>query len=422
MTSRERVLTTLSHRQPDRVPVDFGGCSTTGMHVSCVAALREYYGLEKRPVRVHEPHQMLGWIDEDLQDAMGIDVAGVLPRKTAYGYVNENWKEWRTQDGQVVLVGEGFRTTTDPEGNVLIYPQDDLTAPPSGKMPKGGVFFDSIIRQQPIDEDRLDPMDNTEEFGLFTDEDVAWFVQALRQAASTGRATMAKVAATAFGDIAHVPGPALKYPKGIRDIEEWYISTRARRDYVHAVFARQCEIGIQNMARINAAIGDDLDVVYVCGTDFGTQTSSFCSVPTFRELYLPYYKQVNRWISANTRWRAFKHSCGAVEKFLESFIEAGFQIVNPVQCSAAGMEPEKLKANYGDRLVFWGGGVDTQKTLPFGSPAEVRRQVLERCEIFARDGGFVFNTVHNIQAHTPVENITAMIDAVREFSGLHKSG
>ena len=138
---------------------------------------------------------------------------------------------------------------------------------------------------------------------------------------------------------------------------------------------------------------------------------------TFRELWLPYYKQLNDWIHAHTAWKAFKHSCGAVERFFESFIDAGFDIVNPVQCSARGMEPEQLKAKYGDRLVFWGGGVDTQKTLPFGTPAEVREQVLRRCEIFAPGGGFVFNAIHNIQAGTPVANIVAMFDAVREFNG-----
>jgi uroporphyrinogen-III decarboxylase len=155
--------------------------------------------------------------------------------------------------------------------------------------------------------------------------------------------------------------------------------------------------------------------LYTCGTDFGTQRSTFCSAETFRDLYLPYYKLVNAWVHKNTTWKTFKHSCGAVGKFMSYFIEAGFDIINPVQCSAAGMEAEHLKNTYGGRLVFWGGGVDTQKALPFGTPAEVREQVLRRCEIFAKGGGFVFNAVHNIQAQTPVANIAAMLEAVREF-------
>jgi uroporphyrinogen-III decarboxylase len=196
------------------------------------------------------------------------------------------------------------------------------------------------------------------------------------------------------------------------------MSTAARRNYIHKVFEGQCEIALKNLEEIHAAVGDSVDVVFVCGTDFGTQTSSFCSVATLRELYMPYYKQVNGWIHRHTNWKTFKHSCGAVEKFIDTFIESGFDILNPVQCSAAGMDPVHLKSKYGDRIAFWGGGVDTQKTLPFGTPAEVRAQVLERCEVFSKNGGFIFDTVHNVQAGTPVENIVAMLDAVREFNGL----
>ena len=126
---------------------------------------------------------------------------------------------------------------------------------------------------------------------------------------------------------------------------------------------------------------------------------------------------MNDWIHAHTTWKTFKHSCGAVLKLIPSMIESGFDILNPVQCSAAGMDPKTLKDTFGDRVVFWGGGVDTQKTLPFGTAAEVRQQVLRRCEIFAANGGFVFNSIHNAQAGTPQENIIAMFDAVREFNG-----
>ncbi|MBN2884035.1 MAG: methyltransferase, partial [Clostridia bacterium] len=125
---------------------------------------------------------------------------------------------------------------------------------------------------------------------------------------------------------------------------------------------------------------------------------------------------INGWIHDNTSWKTFKHSCGAVEPLLDNIIKAGFDIINPVQCSATGMDPGHLKKTYGKDLVFWGGGVDTQKTLPFGTPDEVREEVLSRCEVFSKDGGFVFNAIHNVQADTPVENVAAMIKAVKEFS------
>jgi len=418
MTSKERVAAALDHKQPDLVPVDFGSTAVTGIHVSCVAALRDYFGLEKRPVKVHEPYQMLGWMDEDLKRALGLDVDGVFPPRTMFGFPTIDWKPWRTPQGLEVLVPGNFNTRVDAKGDTLIYPEGDLSARPAGRMPKDGFFFDTIIRQEPIDEDKLDPEDNLEEFGLISDADLAHFKMAVESLAGSGRAVMATFGGTAFGDIALVPGPFLKSPRGIRDVAEWYMSTASRRDFVHRIFERQCEIGLANLARIHAAVGNAVDAVFLCGTDFGTQMSAFCSVATFRDLYFPYYRRINQWIHRNTAWKCFKHSCGSVERFIPSFIEAGFDILNPVQCSAAGMAAEHLKTAYGDRLAFWGGGVDTQKALPFGTPAEVRAQVLDRLSIFARGGGFIFNSIHNIQAGTPAGNMVAMFDAVREFNGV----
>ena len=407
----------LGHREPDRIPLDFGSTSVTGIHVSCVAALRDYYGLARRPVKVHEPYQMLGLVEDDLRAAMGLDVVGVFPAKTMFGFPAMNWKEWRFRGLEVLVPGD-FRTRTEPGGDILIYPEGDETAAPSGRMPLGSAFFDAIIRQPEIDEEKLDPSDNLEEFGPISESDLDQIERSVCAAAGSGYGVAATFGGTAFGDIALVPAPFLKSPRGIRDVTEWYMSTRTRRSYIQSVFERQCEIGIGNLARIHARIGDAVDCVFLCGTDFGTQTSAFCSAATFRELWLPYYKRVNDWVHAHTAWKCFKHSCGSVERFFESFIEAGFDIINPVQCSAAGMEPAALKRKYGSRLVFWGGGADTQKTLPFGTPEEVREEVWRRCEIFARGGGFVFNSVHNLQAGTPVENIAAMLNAVHQFNGV----
>jgi hypothetical protein len=417
MTSRERLDAALNHRQPDRIPVDFNGTAVTGMHVNCVIGLREHYGLEKRPVKVHEPYQMLGWIDEDLQRVLGLDVEGVWGIETLFGFRNESWKPWRMDNGQEVLVSEHFKVTKDANGDTLIYPRGDMSAPPSGRLPKNGFFFDTIVRQEPIDDAKLDPEDNLEEFGPVSDAALDYFDRASRAAAATGLGVIANFGGTALGDIALVPAPFLKHPKGIRDIEEWYVSTLTRRPYVHAIFEKQTETALQNLEKIRARVGARVQAVFICGTDFGTQQSTFCSPPTFRELYLPYYRQINDWIHKHTTWKTFKHSCGAVRTLIPAFIESGFDILNPVQVSAAGMEAEELKTDFGRDVVFWGGGVDTQKTLAFGKPEEVRAEVLRRCQVFGRGGGFVFNAVHNIQANVPILNIVAMFDAIKEFNG-----
>jgi hypothetical protein len=419
MTGRERLRAALDHREPDAVPVDFNGTGVTGMHVRCVTALREHYGLERRPVKVHEPFQMLGWIDEDLRKVLRLDVEGIAGPETLFGFRNEGWRPWRMDDGTEVLVPAGFRVTRAANGDTLIHPRGDLDAPPSGRMPRGGFFFDAVIRQEPLDESRLDPAWNLEEFGSVTDGDLDYFEAAAARAEATGRGVIASFGGTSLGDIALVPGPSLKHPRGIRDIEEWYVSTVTRRPFIHEIFERQTAIALANLDRIHARVGDRVDVVFVCGTDFGTQRAPFCSVETFRELYLPHYARINGWIHRATSWKTFKHTCGAVGELIPSFIDSGFDILNPVQISASGMDPEKLKSDYGRDIVFWGGGIDTQKTLAFGSPEEIRAEVLSRCETLGRGGGFVFTSVHNIQADVPPPNIVAMFDAVSEFNGGH---
>ena len=414
---RKRVLHAINHREPDRVPMDFGGSGVTGMHVSCVAKLRDHYGLEKRLVKVCEPYQMLGLIEGDLKEAIGIDVTPLMSRTNMFGFDNRDWKPW-TLNGLDVLVPEDFRVTVEPEkGGVLIYPKGDTSARASAHMPRDGYFFDSIIRQKPIDLDNLNPDDNTEQYTLLTDAQLDGIEEDARAVNTGDYAVFASLTNTALGDIAFVPGPDLTDPKGVRDVAEWYMLTASHPEVVHAIFERQVEVGIANLEKIHVRVGDAIDVLFLCGTDFGTQTSSFCSVKTFDALWKPHYAALCAWIHKNTTWKIFKHSCGSSERFFELMIDAGIDIINPVQCSAKGMDPRMLKAKYRDRLVFWGGGVDTQQTLPFGTPAEVRREVLERCEIFSEGGGFVFDAIHNVQAATPVENMVAMFDAVKEFNG-----
>lgn len=415
---RERLIAALNHRQPDRVPIDFGGTPVTGIHATCVAELRRYYDLEDRPVRIHEPYQMLGLVEDDLIKAMDLDVTGVFAMNSIFGFPLVEWKEW-SFNGLEVLVPRDFNVSVDARGDTLIYPCGDTTVPPSGRMPKDGFFFDCIVRQPPIEEDKLNPEDNTEEFQPISQAELDHLAKATTLASASGLGVISGLGGTALGDIALVPGPFLRHPRGIRDIAEWYVSTSSRQNYIHNVFERQCEVAIANLAKVYAVIADSVQAVVLCGTDFGTQNGPFCSTRTFQSLYLTYYKRLCDWIHAHTGWKIFKHSCGAVRKFIPLFIEAGIDILNPVQCSATGMDPAELKTEFGRDLVFWGGGVDTQHVLPFGTPAEVREQVLRRCEIFATGGGFVFTSIHNVQAATPVANIIAMIDAVHEFNGSH---
>ena len=418
MNSRDQFLKTINHRQPDRIVFDMGSTGVTGIHVNTVAKLRAHFGLQNKPIRVIEPFQMLGEVDWELIDSIGIDVIGAWGRNNMFGFNNHSpFKEWKTPWGQRVLVPKNFNVTTDSKGDILMYPEGDTTIKPCARMPKTGYFFDAIIRQDEIIEEELDVENNLEEFGLISDKDLEHWRTEVDKAYFSGKAVIAGFGGTALGDIALVPGMNLRHPKGIRDVAEWYMSTVMRPDYIKSIYEKQVEIAIENLTRIYNVVGNKVNAVFTCGTDFGTQESTFCSPDQFDEMWLPYYKKVNDWIHENTQWKTFKHSCGAVETLMDNFIRAGFDIINPVQINAGGMDPVKLKQKYGRDLVFWGGGIDTQKMLSFGTPAEVREQVLRNCEIFNKDGGFVFNTVHNIQANVPVENLVAMLDAIQEFNG-----
>jgi uroporphyrinogen-III decarboxylase len=416
ITSRERLRKTLNHESTDRVCVDFGAGGQTGMGVSAIHRLRKaLLGSDNFRVKVSEPYQMLGEIDEELRKALGLDVVGIDPPGTMFGFPREGWKPFETNDGTPVLVPKDFNYTKNEIGDILMYPQGDTAVGPCAKMPKTGYFFDSLNRQHPLDESKLDPADNYEEFSVLSDADVQHYANAVRKLyEETDYGLYMTLGGMGFGDIACVPAPWMKNPRGIRDVEEWYISTVTRRDYIHRVFEKQCEVAIKNIELVADAVGNRVQAVFVSGADFGTQRGLFISPQAYRDLFKPFHKRVNDKIHTLTKWKTFIHSCGAIYELIPDLIEAGFDILNPVQCSADGMDPKRLKAEFGKSLVFWGGGIDTQKTLPFGTPSEVYKEVRERIEIFAEGGGYVFNSIHNIQSNVPTENIIAMFKAVKD--------
>ena len=417
MSPRDRIRAVLNHEQPDRVPVDFGSTPVSGIAVDTVYRLRQELGLDGPDdrVRVTEPYQMLGEIKEDLLRWLHADIIGIAGKINRIGIPNADWKEWTTFGGAHVLVPGMFNTEPDENGDILQYPEGDRTVPPSLRMPNGGFYHDAIIRQKPIDDSRLNVEDNLEDFPLVSDESLEeqrkqldWLYE------NTDYAIAFVMPGGSLGNVAAVPAPWLKDPKGIRDIEEWYISHAIRRDYINEIYARQTDIALKNLEKIVQAMGNRIDIIYVTGTDFGYQRGPLMSPDVFRELYRPHYKRMCDYIHARTTWKTFIHTCGGVRPLIEDIIGAGFDILNPVQTSAEGMNIQELKNEFGDRIVFHGGGADTQKILPRGTPGEVYEDVSMRIRILNRGGGYIFNTIHNIQADVPAENIKAMVKAIED--------
>ena len=415
MTGRERVLTALSHRSADRIALDFGSTPVTGIHVKMIAELRRHYGLENKPVKVTEPFQMLGEVDDELIRIWNVDTVGAGGRSDMFGHIQEDFVEMRMPWGQTVLLPRSFKMKEE-NGNIYVFPQGDDSCSPTAVMPEGGYFFDAIERVPATEMDaELNIEDNMEEFSLMTDNDMPYWKDVLTKARATGRAVIANIGGTGIGDIALVPGLNLKNPKGIRAVADWYMSTAMRSDFLKEIFDRQSDIALQNLEKVNRIAGDCIDILYVCGTDLGTQDSQFCSAETLSELYGNAYRKINNWVHKNTGWKTFKHCCGSIVPLLDTLIDCGFDIINPVQINAVGMDPKFLKQTYGDRICFWGGGIDTQRVLQLGTPQQVKNQVNELCEIFGANGGFVFNTVHNLQANVPVENAIALMEAISDI-------
>lgn len=415
MNGKRRIQTVLNHLNADKIAVDFGATTVTGIHCKIIEELREYYGLDKHPIQVFEPYQMLGVIEEDLAQILDIDTIGVFGPENMFGVKQIDWQPVKMPWGQEVLLPKDFKIQ-EKNGSVYAFPQGDLSQSPSGVMPEFGYFFNAIERQEgEIEDEKLRVEDNLEEFCLISDEDLTYWKDKIAEASHTEKAVVASFGGMGLGDVAMVPAINLKHPKGIRNITEWYMSTVIRTNYIKELFERQTDIALQNLNKLHKVVGEMVDVVYICGTDFGTQNGQFCSVETFRDLYLPYYRKMNDWIHKNTTWKTFKHTCGAVLPLIESLIDSGFDILNPVQISATGMNPQYLKKCFGQNIVFWGGGIDTQKVLPFGTEDDIRRQIFDLCEIFGQGGGFVFSSVHNIQANVPLKNVVTMMETIKEI-------
>jgi len=420
MDSRQRIQYSLNHKEPDKLPVDFGSTPATGMHVRIIYKLRQYFGLDEPgcPVKLLDPFMMLGEIKDDLRQVIGIDTVMLAGKGNLLGFNNDNWKEWKMWDGTPLLVPGLFNTEKNKDGSLFQYPQGDKKCLPVSKMPKEGYFFDSVIRQDKIIEEELNSADNLEEFGFLSKESLDYFKNAAQNLYDNTRYSITALIeshCSSFGDFFCIPAPMLKNPKGIRDPQEWLVSNITRKSYIKEVFEKQCDIAVENYRRAYGAVGNKIDVVFITGTDFGMQTGLIVSKDIYRQLYKPYHKKINDWIHKNTGWKTFIHTCGSIYELIPDLVDAGFDILNPVQISARDMEPEKLKKEFGKDVVFWGGGVDTQKTLSYGKPIEVKEQVKELIDIFSPGGGFVFSTVHNIEPNVPVENIIAMIDVIHEY-------
>ncbi len=403
MNSRERILAAIAHRQPDRVPVDMGGTIMSGVMALALHPLRKALGLPDRPVKVYEPYQMLGEVELDLVEALGIDVLPVEPDALFFGLPRRDWKPWRTWDGTAVLVPGLFRPEPDGEGGLVLRFAGDPKGEIVAHMPKNGYYFDKAGDQTLHDDFQPPPLAEMErQYKALMPPAKLDFLAARAQALRpTGKALLLGVW--------HDFGPPV-----VGNVPDWLCLMASDPDYVKRLFEMKTEADLRTLERLWGAMGGTIDVIGIDGQDFGTQRSELFGPDMFDEFYLPYYTAINAWIHARTPWKTWKHTCGANRQFLPSLVKSGLDCLNPVQTGAAGMAAEGLKADFGRDLTFWGAGADTQHILPFGTAEEVYEDVRKRLKVFMPGGGFVFNAIHNLQAKVPAENMLALFQAVKD--------
>lgn len=408
MTSRERVLASLAREPIDRVPIDFGGTRQSGISIFAYARLREHLrscDLHPRndsaatpprsprpPPRIFDLFQLLAEIEPDLAARFGADCVALNRRAVAFGLPNEAWKPWRLRDGTAVEVPGGFAPETLPDGDLVLRRGGEIIA----QMPARGFYFDRLEKYPGA----LHPdLDSWEPPRLSAADLAHYRTEAERLHRTTDQAVVAAL------------GPPFELFNGLGQggFEDWMVTFASEPDYVTQLYRKLTDAWLENLEAFHGAVGDRVHVLQIAD-DFGTQAGPFLSTGAFRELVMPAYQRGLDWVHARTPWKVLLHSDGALVPLLPSIIEMGVDILNPVQTTAAGMDPRRLKADFGDRLAFWGGSCDCQGTLVRGTPAQVAAEARAHLDALAPGGGFIFASVHNLQADVPPANIVALFE------------
>ncbi|MFA6241061.1 MAG: uroporphyrinogen decarboxylase family protein [Candidatus Hydrogenedentales bacterium] len=405
MTSRERVLASLNHREPDRVAVDLSGHRSSGIAAIAYARLRSHLGLPSRPIRVYDPVQQLAIVDDDVLTRFGIDTVEL---GRAFALDDTDWADWTLPDGTPCQMPAWALPERDGARWVIRSASGRVIA----QMPDGALYFEQTHYPYLEHEDIDDIPGAMNECmwcavasppGPLTAGPQG--LQRLTEGAQRLRASTDKAIIGLFG------GNTLEMGQFFWRNDGFLMMLAEDPDKVHAFLDRLLEIHLANLERFLGAVGPHIDVI-LFGDDLGSQGGPQISPDMYREYFKPCHKAM--WTRAKqlADVKVMLHCCGGVRPLLPDLIDAGLDAINPVQISCAGMSAESIKKDFGGDITFWGGGCDTQLVLPNGTPEQVRQHVREQVRALRPGGGFVFQQVHNILANVPPENIVAMFESI----------
>jgi len=411
MTSRERILTSIKHQQPDRIPVDLGSTPSSGISAIAYNNLKNHLGIEQGNTRVYDVVQQLAQPEDVILDLFGIDVLDI---GRTFNTHDADWYNITLADGSEAQYPFWFRPVKQADGSWSAFSADGTLI---AKMPDSGMFFDQTcfpyIDGYPSDYRDLpqamakvlwaalvhSPWDHAADDGFW----VSLREHTLALKKNSERALMIVCGCNLF-----------EWGTFLRRMDNFLMDLVAEPYQVERLLDALMEQHLTTLKKVCEAVGDVVDILRF-GDDLGMDDGPFMSPDIYRRLFKPRHKQLCNYVKKHSQMFTFLHSCGSIYSVLPDLIEAGYDIINPVQTNCRDMEPTRLKQEFGRDITFWGGGCDTRQVLNCATPAEVKSHVLERLEIFAPGGGFVFNPVHNILPEVPPENIVAMFEAVREF-------
>lgn len=400
MNSRERVLTALRHQEPDRVPIDLNGMRSTGVAAIAYNKLKQHLGLQTGATRVYDITQQLAMPDEALLEHFKVDVRPLPRLYKGMNLSQPGWQPYTLPDGSPAEVPASLKFERLGSSTVLRDARQNVVY----QQPDGALYFDTVYH--PLAEASTFADIEAEPLPIISDAELEWLrAEAQRLRSSTDKAIMGHSGVNLY-----------ETAQRLRGWSQFMLDLGANPELAQYLMGRLAENAIENLNRWLGAVGEYIDIIQM-GDDLGTQSAPQISPAMYRRLIKPYHRQVWQHAKQLSGKPVFLHSCGSIYPLLPDLIDAGLDILNPVQISAAGMDPARLKREFGRDLVFWGGGADTQSILPHASPEQVRQHVRELLEIFMPGGGYVFCAVHNIQADVPPENIAALYAAAEEFGG-----
>lgn len=404
MNSRERILSAINHIQPDKVPIDLGASTVTGISAIACNNLKRHLKIESK-TRVFDVVQQLANVDMEIVDMLGVDALDINRVSTE----SDDWYDVELSDGSKAQYPSWFRPVRSDDGSWHTTDKDGTVI---SKKAAGATFFDQMYF--PWEDGYPESLDNLKD----AMKKISWVVHSHASNLNETELRAKLIDLKAATDKALVMSGGVKLLElgfFIRRMDNFLMDLMMDEGKLSGLLDMLTDIHLAGLEKKCRSVGDIVDVIRF-GDDLGMTSGPFMDLATFRKFFKPRYRILCDYVKKHSNMKIFMHSCGSIKQFIPDLIDVGIDILNPVQTNCYQMDLVTLKNEFGKDITFWGGGVDTASVINMGTPQEVRRDVLIRCEILSRDGGFVFAPIHNILSEVPPENIMAAYNAVKEFN------